>query len=482
MLRRALIAAALVALAVPGAASAATVTKAGSTLRYDASAGIRDLLNITLPVAGTIRFDTSNIGDTLVSVGCSPPSGSHIDCASAGITRVIVDLRDGQDELNFSAPAIPLAMTVDGGTGVDVLRGSSLGDILRGQDDGDIIRGRGGADDIIGGPGFDSAGFLGLGAVSVTLDDVPNDGQAGGAEGANVHSDVEDLFGTDGNDVLIGSDVANELDGGDGDDTLDGRGGLDLFTLGAGDDTALARDGLGERIVCGDGADTVTGDDIDQLGGCESAALSGELVRDLDHDGISKPEDCNDADPAIRPGAVDALNDGVDQDCDGADAIDRDRDRDGVAIPFDCDDGNARAAPGKREIYGNKVDEDCNGRADPLQTITTPVRARFIAAPGAARIVRLQVIGAIKGTRVQVRCKGRGCRFKLRKLRLARTTRKLDLRKRYGLRRIGNQTIEIRLLRSDSIGRVVRFAGNGGGIPSTRILCLTPGKKKPRSC
>ena len=237
----------------------------------------------------------------------------------------------------------------------------------------------------------------------MTLDDVPNDGEAG--DGANVHSDVEDLSGTDGDDVLIGSAAANELDGGDGADTLDGRGGLDLFTLGAGDDTALARDGLGERIVCGDGADTVTGDDIDDLGGCESAALSGELVRDLDHDGISKPEDCNDADPAIRPGAVDALNDGVDQDCDGADAIDRDRDRDGVAIPFDCDDGNARAAPGKREIFGNKVDEDCNGRADPLQTITTPVRARFIAAPGAARIVRLQVIGATRGTRVQVRCK-----------------------------------------------------------------------------
>ena len=208
----------------------------------------------------------------------------------------------------------------------------------------------------------------------------------GGAQGVNVHSDVENLRGTDGNDVLIGSDVANELDGGDGNDTLVGRGGLDFFTLGDGNDTARCRDGLGERVLCGDGDDTVTADDIDELGdACEHARASGELVRDLDKDGISKPEDCNDADPAIRPGAADALNDGIDQDCDGADAIDRDRDRDGVAIPFDCDDGNARVAPGKREIFGNKVDEDCNGRADPLQTITTPVRARFIAAPGAAQ-------------------------------------------------------------------------------------------------
>ncbi len=66
-------------------------------------------------------------------------------------------------------------------------------------------------------------------------------------------------------------------------------------------------DGLGERVLCGDGNDTVTADDIDALGdACENVTASGELVRDLDNDGISKPEDCNDADPAIRPGAADA--------------------------------------------------------------------------------------------------------------------------------------------------------------------------------
>ncbi len=486
VLSRALIAAAACALAVPAVAPAATVTKVNpTTLRYDASPGIDDSLKLSVTDANTkVLFDMTNSGDTPVSVGCDVPAGGDIKCNRAGITRVIVTLGDLDDSLNFLLPAeFPIAVTVDGGAGGDVLRGSSQADVVSGGEGGDSITQTGGADDVSGGPGFDGIGFGLLNTVTVSLDDLPNDGQAAGAQKVNVHADVEDIFGTSGDDVLIGSDVANELDGGDGHDRLVGRGGVDLMTLGAGNDTAEAEDGLGERVLCGAGNDTVTADDIDALGdSCENVTASGELVRDLDKDGISKPEDCNDADPAIRPGAADAPDDGLDQDCDGVDATDRDRDRDGIARPFDCDDGNPAIAPGKPERFGNKVDEDCNGRADPLQTITTPVRARFIAASGAARIVRLQVIGARGGTRVEVRCKGRGCPFKLRRLTLARTTKKLDLRKRFKLRRLGRQRLEVRLLRSDSIGRVVRFTGKGGGIPSTRILCLTPGKKRPRSC
>ena len=489
MLRRALFAAALAALALPAAAPAATISKDGATLRFEATPTIRDLLRIGLTDASANVFfdiDTVEVGEIITPVAPCVSATGGVKCPAAGISRIVVNLGDDDDVL--SAPFVPsvetaIPMTIDGGIGGDSLRGGGGADIVSGGDGGDSLNLTAGADDLSGGSSFDTVSTFVLNAVTVSLNDIGDDGQAGGAQGANVHSDIENLRGTNGNDVLIGSNAANEIDGFDGNDRLVGEGGLDFFTLGLGNDTVEMRDGLGERVLCGDGDDTAIADDIDALGdACEHVNASGELVRDLDHDGISKPEDCNDADPAIRPGAADALNDGIDQDCDGADAIDRDRDRDGVAIPFDCDDGNARAAPGKREIYGNKVDEDCNGRADPLQTITTPVRARFIAAPGGARIVRLQVLGATKGTRVQVRCKRSGCPFKRRTLRLKRTTRKLDLRERYGLRRIASQTIEIRLLRSDSIGRVVRFVGNGGGIPSTRILCLTPGKKKPRRC
>jgi len=44
------------------------------------------------------------------------------------------------------------------------------------------------------------------------------------------------------------------------------------------------------------------------------------LNNDQDNDGYAIPDDCDDADPTVHPGATDACGDGIDQDCDGVDA------------------------------------------------------------------------------------------------------------------------------------------------------------------
>ncbi len=104
-----------------------------------------------------------------VSVGCDVPAGGDIKCNRAGITRVIVTLGDLDDSLNFLLPAeFPIAITVDGGTGGDVLRGSSQADVVSGGEGGDSITQTGGADDVSGGPGFDGISFALLNTVTVS--------------------------------------------------------------------------------------------------------------------------------------------------------------------------------------------------------------------------------------------------------------------------------------------------------------------------
>lgn len=99
--------------------------------------------------------------------------------------------------------------------------------------------------------------------------------------------------------------------------------------------------------------------------------------------------DCNDASPAVFPGAIESCN-GIDDDCDGladeANAIGctlyfKDADGDGVgstpsqcrcgpgggytaATSNDCDDNNASAHPGATETC-NGFDDNCDGVVDP---------------------------------------------------------------------------------------------------------------------
>src|SRR5918992_1096633 len=153
---------------------------------------------------------------------------------------------------------------LDGGPGNDRLFGGAGADDLRGGPGDDRLGGGLGPDELSGGPGRDIAIYGQRGRrVRVSIGKGANDGAA--REGDNVHSDVEDVQGGRGNDVLTGNGRANRLFGGGGRDNLRGRGGNDLLMGGGANDRIDARDGAGsvDRIECGAGNDTALVDAAD---------------------------------------------------------------------------------------------------------------------------------------------------------------------------------------------------------------------------
>ena len=70
--------------------------------------------------------------------------------------------------------------------------------------------------------------------------------------------DVENLIGSNFEDLLLGSSVANELNGEDSDDILEGRAGDDSLFGGSGNDDRIGGTGV-DTLIGGTGGDDLTG-------------------------------------------------------------------------------------------------------------------------------------------------------------------------------------------------------------------------------
>lgn len=117
---------------------------------------------------------------------------------------------------------------------------------------------------------------------------------------------------------------------------------------------------------------------------------------DVDKDGYRRLGDCDDADPAIHPGAEDVPDDGIDQNCDGVDAH-RDADKD--LVPDYRDRCPRRSTQG--------VDVNRDGCPDPRQLSLV---ARLLLTIHRQRLhVASMVVRATAGASVTLECGHSAC-------------------------------------------------------------------------
>jgi Putative metal-binding motif/RTX calcium-binding nonapeptide repeat (4 copies) len=285
------------------------------------------------------------------------------------------------------------------------------------------------------------------------------------------------LAGGDGNDTLTGGAGNDVLAGGAGIDRLDGGAGTDQYFGEGGNDTILAHDGVAERISCGDGNDTADNDPVDIIAECERGV-------DTDADGFSSQIDCDDRNPAIHPGAADAIGNGIDEDCDGVDARNLDVDRDGFPIPLDCNDGNAAIHPGALEVRGNDVDENCDNVAQGFALLRSLVSTNWQFGRTFTRLRALVVRNAPAGARITVACSGGGCPFKgTKRTTVPRDLAPVSLKRFFGNAKLRKRArVVVGITAAGVIGRTYTYRIKLGALPAQSIVCRAPGESKGRSC
>jgi hypothetical protein len=185
----------------------------------------------------------------------------------------------------------------------------------------------------------------------------------------------------------------------------------------------------------------VRADEFDSIQNCEHVTRSRELQADVDNDGIPAPADCNDNDPAIRPGVPDKPGDGIDQDCSGGDA--------------------------------------------PYMRVLSSLSYKFNAT-STTKYTAFKVIDVLPLATVEFRCTGKKCPLKgVKTVKApAKGASELDVLKPLKkLKFKPKQVLEVRVLVPDMIGKVVQYTFVKNNAPKSKVLCLSPKPgSKPAKC
>ncbi|KAL3880793.1 hypothetical protein ACJMK2_033004 [Sinanodonta woodiana] len=141
-----------------------------------------------------------------------------------------------------------------GHNGNDILIGGPGDDLLKGGEGDDTLYGGDGADSIHGGTGSNTVVFKGdgLNQAGVYVNLQTGQGEKADAEG-DTYEDIQNIYGSEYNDILHGNDQDNIINGFQGTDYIHPYGSNDMLIGGPGNDVYNCSDATGRKEIWLDG-------------------------------------------------------------------------------------------------------------------------------------------------------------------------------------------------------------------------------------
>lgn len=211
-------------------------------------------------------------GDNVIEGGIGDDSltgGGGIDTASyehaASGVRVNLALTGPQNTGGAGVDTLKGFERVLGSAFDDVLAGSKKAEVLLGGDGNDLLQGGGGLDTLNGGAGRDTASYADS-ATKVRVDLSLTGSQP--RAGKDTLISIEDVIGSNFDDILLGTDGDNTLDGGLGNDTVSYENASDGVRVSLNNTGVQVTDGAGwDKLIS---IENLTGSNYDDV-------LSGNL-------------------------------------------------------------------------------------------------------------------------------------------------------------------------------------------------------------
>lgn len=186
---------------------------------------------------------------------------------SVSAQALVIDLSKGSTSFaaggNKQHSLINIQQVIGSNHG-DTLMGNQFDNILRGGTGNDLLSGGGGNNTLDGGGGINTVSYAGAaGGVSVDLS--AGSTSNNGAGGHDILLNIQNIIGSDYDDILIGDSGNNRIQAGKGDDILIGLGGNNYLDGGAGINTVSY-----ERDIAGVSVDLSTGLANNGFGGTDT--------------------------------------------------------------------------------------------------------------------------------------------------------------------------------------------------------------------